>query len=56
MFSNCTSFDGDVSAWDVSNGEEFQDMFGGCTNFNSDVSGWNVSRGRELWQMRFFQW
>ena len=38
-----SSFDGDVSGWDVSNVEIMEEMFFGASSFNGDVSGWDVS-------------
>ena len=38
-----SSFNGDISKWDVSNVTDMSRMFGGAESFNGDVSKWNVS-------------
>ena len=43
MFWGATSFNGDLSGWNVSNVTNMSDMFSGATSFNGDLSGWNVS-------------
>lgn len=43
MFQSCSSFNGDVSNWDVSNINHFTYLFRGATIFNQDISGWNMS-------------
>jgi surface protein len=43
MFSNATSFNQDISNWDVSNVQFMQHMFLGALTFNQDLSGWDVS-------------
>ena len=43
MFKNATSFNGDLSSWDVSNVNYMASMFYGATSFNSDLSSWDVS-------------
>jgi len=40
-----TSFDQDISQWDVSRGTEFWGMFYNATSFDQDISQWDVSRG-----------
>ncbi len=42
MFRN-SSFNGDISNWDVSSVTNMSAMFLGATSFNSDISGWDVS-------------
>ncbi|HZK09352.1 MAG TPA: BspA family leucine-rich repeat surface protein [Bacteroidales bacterium] len=42
MFKNATSFNGDVSGWDVQNVLSMNQTFRGATSFNGDVSGWDV--------------
>ncbi len=42
MFDGASSFDGDVSGWDVSSVIYMDEMFNGAA-FNGDVSGWDVS-------------
>ena len=43
MFSGCSSFNQDLSSWNVSNVTYIVDMFYGCSSFNQDLSSWNVS-------------
>ena len=43
MFNGCSSFNGDVSPWDVSNVRKFESMFNGCSSFNQDLSQWDFS-------------
>ncbi len=43
MFYNATSFNGNLSNWDVSKVINMASMFRGCSSFNSDLSNWNVS-------------
>ena len=43
MFYGASSFNGDVSAWDMSNVTYMISMFNGAASFNGDISGWNVS-------------
>ena len=38
-----TDFNGDISAWDVSNVTNMDGMFCECTKFNSNISSWDVS-------------
>merc|ERR1740124_1553859 len=45
MFSGATSFNQDISEWDVSRGIVFAGMFSAATSFNQDISNWVVSRG-----------
>ena len=43
MFRGASSFNGDISDWDVSNVTNTEEMFNYATSFNRDISGWNVS-------------
>jgi surface protein len=38
-----TDFNGDISGWNVSGAETFDQMFHSCNTFNRDISGWDVS-------------
>ena len=40
MFNGASSFNSDVSAWQVSQATTFYAMFYGASSFNSDVSAW----------------
>lgn len=42
-FQNTTSFNGDISGWDVSGVTNMILMFAGAASFNADLSGWDVS-------------
>ncbi len=48
MFSGATSFNGDISSWDVSGVQYMNDMFYNATEFNGDISSWNVSSVTEM--------
>ena len=43
MFLYATSFNGDISSWNVSGVTDMNSMFNGATSFNGDISSWNVS-------------
>jgi surface protein len=43
MFDSATSFNGDISGWDVSSVTDMDKMFDSATSFNRDLSGWCVS-------------
>jgi len=43
MFNGASSFDQNISAWDVSNIIYMDGMFAGASSFNQDIGAWNVS-------------
>ena len=43
-----SSFNGDVSGWDVSSVEDMWSMFFDAESFNQDISGWNVSNVKDM--------
>ena len=48
MFSGATSFNHDLSGWNVSRVTNMCGMFRGATSFNQDLSGWDVSRVTDM--------
>ena len=44
MFKKASSFDGDLSNWDVSSMTDLSYMFNDASSFNGDISGWDVSK------------
>ena len=48
MFHDCSSFNSDLSRWNVSSVESMNNMFANCSNFNCDLSGWDVSKVKEM--------
>ncbi|WP_096685085.1 BspA family leucine-rich repeat surface protein [Ichthyobacterium seriolicida] len=48
MFSNATSFNSDISNWDVSKVTNMSGMFLGATSFNSDISSWDISKVTDM--------
>ena len=44
MFTDASSFNSDISKWDVSKVTDMVAMFGSAKSFNSDISKWDVSR------------
>ena len=43
MFKGATSFNEDISEWDVSNVETIEYMFYKAESFDQDISKWDVS-------------
>ena len=50
MFFGATSFNGDISAWDVSGVEVMDSMFS-LTNFNGDISAWDTTAVTQMQAM-----
>ena len=48
LFYNNTSFNEDISGWDVSKVKNMYLMFGDATSFNGDISKWDVSEARYM--------
>ncbi len=46
-----SSFDGDVSGWNISSVTNMKDMFAHADSFDGDVSGWDVSNVRSMFGM-----
>jgi surface protein len=51
MFENNTSFNQDISRWDVSKVTNMTSMFKGATSFNQDISRWDVSKVTNMTSM-----
>ena len=51
MFFDASSFNADVSGWDVSDVTDMYYMFFGASSFNADISGWNVSGVADMQDM-----
>jgi surface protein len=43
MFANATSFNGNISSWNVSSVTNMNGMFLSATAFNQNIGSWNVS-------------
>ena len=48
MFIRASSFNGDLSSWDVSRVEDMEQMFESSSSFNGDLSSWDVSRVTDM--------
>jgi surface protein len=46
MFKDATSFDQNISSWNISSVTNVADMFSGATSFNQDICSWGTSNGR----------
>ena len=51
MFHSATSFNSDLSKWDVSSVTTTRFMFYSATSFTSDLSKWDVSSVTDMWGM-----
>ena len=51
MFYNTTSFNQDLSSWNVSNVERMHGMFQGASTFDGDISIWDVSNVTSIYYM-----
>ena len=51
MFGSATSFNGDISEWDVSGVTDMSGMFLDAESFNGDISSWDVSGVTDMFGM-----
>ena len=51
MFGSASSFDGDLSGWDVSGVKKMSSMFWGASSFNGNISTWDVSSVTDMYSM-----
>ena len=53
LFNENTTFNKDISSWDVSHVTNMVGMFYGASSFNQDISSWNVSNVTDMFIMFF---
>ena len=53
MFRSASSFNGDLSSWNVSSVEGMAGMFWGASSFNQTLNGWDVSSVEGMTEMFF---
>ena len=51
LFLDLTTFNEDISGWNVSNVQNMSSMFKGCSSFNQNLSSWNVSNVEDMTSM-----
>ena len=51
MFEGATSFNGNLSRWNVSNAVSMGRMIDGATSFNGDLSTWQVGQVKSMLMM-----
>ena len=51
MFQDASSFDGDISSWNVSNVQTMNSMFLNAATFSQDLSSWDVSNVQNMQAM-----
>ncbi len=53
MFDGASSFNGDLSGWQVDNVLDMSEMFDGASSFNGDISGWETGEVTNMSYMFF---
>ena len=51
LFQGASSFNSNISRWDVTSVTKMHSMFSGASSFNSDISLWNVSSVTDMFAM-----